>query len=88
MNDRNEFKKINFPAGDKLPSGVNHRHRNLIKREQVVNHDPVVIKINEDDVPESGPSTIQPIIEDGIVIGIFFRCSCGRTEEIKFIYEK
>jgi hypothetical protein len=39
MNDRNEFKKINFPAGDILPSGVNHRQRNLIKREQVVNHD-------------------------------------------------
>ncbi len=86
MDEKHEFKKIiSIGSGKEQPA--NTKPRNLIKSEQVISRDPVVIKTNEEEFNESGPSTIQPIIEDGVVIGIFFRCSCGRTEEIRFVYE-
>lgn len=86
MEEKHEYKKI-VPDDQGKNRLINKKPRNLIKSEQVVSHEPVLIKINEDDYPESGPSSIQPIIEDGVVVGMFYRCICGRTEEIKFIYE-
>lgn len=86
MDDKHKYKEIVKHDDDKTRP-INKKPVNLIKSANVVRHEPVVIKVNAELIAENGQSTIQPIIEDGIVVGIFYRCACGRTEKIRFVYE-
>lgn len=58
------------------------RSANVIKNSRVLMKDQFII--NSDNETDSG--TIEPILEGDIVIGIKYRCRCGREAEIHFEY--
>mgnify|MGYP000577786212 CR=1 FL=1 len=78
-----------FTSGETV--GSSHRTfagRSLIARDTVRLDEPVKIAF-EDLTPEEGcGESIHPIEEDGVVVGVIHVCSCGRTTEIRFEYER
>jgi len=56
----------------------------VLKKEHIQLLDPLKIKPHTVHVDQLGSEMIEPIIEDGIVVGLYFTCVCGRTSEIRF----
>ncbi|MFQ6614671.1 MAG: hypothetical protein ACE5D1_07500 [Fidelibacterota bacterium] len=56
----------------------------VLKKEQIQILDPLKIKPHTVQTNQLSSEMIEPIIEDGIVVGLYFTCVCGRTSEIRF----
>ncbi len=69
---------------DSYQSSKQRTHRkNVIKSSQIIlKKEPVIIST----VGENQVGSLQPIMENGIIIGAKYRCQCGREVEIHFDY--
>ncbi len=70
----------------KNSSGAKPRrlHGHVLKKKTVSVTDPMRIKPNTASVDDPSSEMVEPIIEEGTVVGLYFTCSCGRTSEIRF----
>jgi len=84
MIHQNDFKPLRKDAFTE-PNHDFRTKQGVIKQKDVKIHNPVKLSIEESEsiLPES----IQPMIEDGCVIGVIYRCECGKSTEIRFEYE-
>ncbi len=82
MEDGQDFTPIT-KSQSRFHRGTSLRGK-VIKKERIQVSDP--LKIKPITVHHDHPSEemIEPIIEDGIVVGLYFTCVCGRTSEIRF----
>jgi len=78
-----EFTPIDSLANNGKSRTVS-RSANVIKNSRVLMKDQFII--NSDNETDIG--TIEPILEGDIVVGIKYRCRCGREAEIHFEYAK
>lgn len=42
------------------------------------------ITINAESMNDDGSESVEPMVENGQVVGIIHRCSCGKVTEIRF----
>jgi len=61
--------------------------RNKVIKNPIVNNSHRVVIETPADYEDDSKSEIQPIIENGEIVGMIYRCSCGRISEIRFEYE-
>ena len=61
--------------------------KRVIKQKDVKLNEPVKINIDEYEYRTNSTESIQPIIDDGCVVGVFYTCTCGKSTEIRFDYE-
>ncbi|RMF06379.1 MAG: hypothetical protein D6762_09565 [Candidatus Neomarinimicrobiota bacterium] len=56
----------------------------VLKKEAVQVREPLKIKPRTVHLDHPSAEMIEPIIEEGVVVGLYFTCVCGRTSEIRF----
>lgn len=73
-------------------SGMNdngfRNHSSVIKQSQVRSGNENRVKIPVNHATNSDQPRIEPILEEGQIVGIQFTCSCHRSTEIRFDYEE
>jgi hypothetical protein len=80
-----------IPFEKKLASEIqkgNLDHTHIIKRDLVQLSSPIKITHQADtSEPVRTPGKIEPLYNDGTVIGLRYHCHCGNVAEITFEYD-
>jgi len=63
------------------------KNRTVIKNQFVKLHSPIKIEVDEINYQEDRGDLVEPVLENGDVVGLVHRCSCGKVMEIRFEYE-
>ena len=71
----------------KNQSGRRIVSRNKVIKSPNVNDDHRITIKPPVDFDGNSDAEVQPIMENGEIVGIMYRCSCGRISEIRFEYE-
>lgn len=82
-----EFK----PFLDDRISGIKHKSspKHTVIKTQLVNmQSPLKVEIDESDFEDEENESIEPIVEDGEIMGVIHKCSCGKVAKIRFEYMK
>jgi len=76
---------------DKIRPGIPRSrvwHAPVIKSHHVRDDRQVIIKADESDLDDDEEGLVQPIIEHNEVVGVIYRCTCGKVAEIRFQFER
>jgi len=82
MNKNNVIKQF---QADIETFNTNKKNSQLIKGKKVQVGNPVKVNTNGKSSSEHKDS-VKPIIDDGRIIGVHYKCTCGREKKIMFQY--
>jgi len=82
MNKKNVLKQF---KADIKTFNSNKKNSQLIKDNKVQVGNPVKVNTNGKSSSEQQDS-IKPIINDGRIVGVHYKCTCGREKKIMFQY--
>lgn len=75
-----------------LPSAVVHSRKRMIKGNTVRQNPPRKVEIKAPPVSQDdssrGDTVVEPLMENGLVVGVNYHCRCGENTEIRFELEK
>jgi len=83
--------KIFKPFSDDNGTGMKPKYipkQTVIKNRSVNIRFPFKIKIDESAFNDKENGSIEPIVENGEIVGVVYRCSCGRIAQTRFEYVK
>jgi len=60
----------------------------IIKSNSINMQSSVIIEVEDPDFRDKGNGSVEPILEHGEIVGIIYRCACGKVAETRFEYMK
>jgi len=60
----------------------------IIKSNSINMRSPVKIEVADSGFQDKGNESVEPILEHGEIVGIIYKCSCGKVTETRFEYMK
>lgn len=79
------------PFSDDNGTGIKPEYsskQTVIKNRSVNIRFPFKIEIDESGFNEKENGSIEPIVENGEIVGVIYRCSCGKIAKTRFEYVK
>jgi len=67
--------------------GLSSSRKSVIKNNTVRVGDKKRIDHKSDDHTDMSEPEVQPIVENDQIVGIFYKCSCGKLSEIRFDFD-
>ncbi len=78
-----------YSTGNQNDKPVKAKSRSgVIKKRQVRVDEPRRIAVREIAADSENGDAVQPVIEDGQVVGVNYQCSCGKLVRIRFEFEE
>lgn len=87
---------ISSNSDKNIDNSKNNRYDNVLKNVEVENEE--VVEIPADDSTNSNENSkeadtenseeIEPIMKNGEIVGVYYKCVCGRETEIRFDYSE